>query len=113
MSKILQFINLIRGPYQPADGILTEEDTSAGIMVEVFTNGNCGNFAQALVLAFGGSVVYVEEARHIVAEIDGRLWDITGDVTEQYGHMYNTIPSPSKLEDMTGNYSFAERGPLV
>lgn len=116
MSKhdtIIQFIELIRGPEQMADGILTADDTSRGIITEVFTNGNCGNFAQALALAFSGNVIYVEEAHHMVCEIDNKLYDITGDVTDKYWHKYCVVPSSSKLEDMTGNYSFAERGPLI
>lgn len=116
MSKhetIIQFISLIRGPEIQPDGILEADDTSAGIITEVFTNGNCGAFAQALQLAFGGTIIYVEEAHHMVCEIDNRLYDITGDVTDKYKNLYCIVPSQTKLEDNTHNYSFAERGPLI
>jgi hypothetical protein len=111
-DKIIKFIDLIRGPYVEADDTLTEQDTSAGIITEVFTRGNCGNFAQALQLAFGGKVLYVEETYHLVCEIEGRLYDITGDVTDKYWHMYVITPSTTQLEDNTNNYSFEARGPL-
>lgn len=104
--NILTFINLIRGnlPFEGAE----IGDTSIEIVTEVFTQGNCGNFAQALQIAFGGQVVFSDH--HLLCLIDGRLYDINGDVTHKYPNFRH--PRIIELEDMTNNYSFDNRGPL-
>lgn len=104
--NILSFINLIRGN-MPFEGAELGE-TSIEIVTEVFTQGNCGNFAQALQIAFGGQVVFAEH--HLLCLIEGRLYDINGDVTHKFPtYRYARI---SELEDMTNNYSFDNRGCL-
>lgn len=51
----------------------------------VFTCGCCYWFALILHCRFPESVImYDQAANHFVTLIDGRLYDITGDVTEQY-----------------------------
>lgn len=110
-NHILYFIRLIRGQEIPQDLLdqgLVEDDSSAPIIQEVFTKGNCGNFAEALRVAFGGEVMEVEGARHVVCKIGDRLYDITGDVTTQYPHY-----QPAAASEYMDNYSFAERGPIV
>lgn len=51
----------------------------------VFTNGCCYWFAEILHQRFPSSrICYNTDYGHFVTEIDGRLYDITGDVTEKY-----------------------------
>lgn len=52
---------------------------------EVFTCGCCYWFARILCERFqGAKLMYDQLENHFVAKINGRLYDITGDVTEQY-----------------------------
>lgn len=53
---------------------------------EVFTKGCCFWFADILCKRFAENsrLMYDQVANHFVAEIDGRLYDITGDVTDTY-----------------------------
>ena len=105
--NIITFINLIRGtlPYEGAE----YAESAVGITTEIFTQGNCGNFAQALKIAFGGEVVFSDN--HLLCLINGRLYDITGDVTEDYPDYRH--PKLMELEDMTNNYSFMDRGSIL
>lgn len=51
----------------------------------VFTCGCCYWFAAILCQRFPESrLMYDQVENHFVTEIGGRLYDITGDVTEQY-----------------------------
>lgn len=111
MSNILKFIELIRGTTVDHIPGLDPNDTSYFIVGEIFTQGNCGNFAQALQLAFGGEVVYIGLYHHYCLLLDGKLYDINGDVSAMY--LSWSTPNPTHLEDCTGNYSFAERGPIM
>lgn len=111
MNKILAFIELIKGAPALTGVHFTEDDTSRGIITEIYTQGNCGNFAQALALAFDGEVLVVDGFIHAVCRINGRLYDISGDVTDKFPNV--SEPSLSRLEDLTNNYSFAERGPMI
>jgi hypothetical protein len=55
------------------------------MMIDVFTNGHCYTFARWLSdRLFRGEVVYLPYYHHYVVRWSGRLYDITGDVTEQY-----------------------------
>lgn len=53
---------------------------------EVFTCGCCYWFAFILCRRFEGKsrLMYDQIENHFMAEIDGRLYDITGDVTGKY-----------------------------
>lgn len=51
---------------------------------EVFTKGCCFWFAAMLVFRFSGRLMYDPVEGHFVTEIEGRLYDITGDVTGKY-----------------------------
>lgn len=51
---------------------------------ETFTNGCCFWFAAMLVFRFKGRLMYDPVDGHFATEIDGRLYDITGDVTDKY-----------------------------
>lgn len=51
----------------------------------VFTCGCCYWFALILHCRFPEStIMYDQVANHFVTQIKGRLYDVTGDVTEQY-----------------------------
>lgn len=111
MDKVVVFINLLRGPTVDHLEGLERDDTSHHIMGEIFTQGNCGAFALALQVAFGGEVVAVDGGRHFVLLLDNKLYDINGDVSTKYSEW--DTPVPCYLEDCTSNYSFAERGPIL
>lgn len=52
--------------------------------IEVFTNGMCYWFAVILLERFGGEILYTQVPGHFVCKVDDILYDVTGDVTEQY-----------------------------
>lgn len=54
--------------------------------IEVFTNGMCYWFAVILLERFGGDILYDMEIGHFVCDVGGRLYDVTGDVTERIGN---------------------------
>lgn len=85
--------------------------------------GNCGNLAVMSSLAFSGKPVEVYRQVgdhmspvHFVCEIDGRLYDITGDVTDKYKadrlehRPLNYVIRESSMYD---NYAFDIRGPCI
>ena len=51
---------------------------------EVFTRGCCYWFAVIMAMRFNSPVMYSPVDNHFTARIHGRLYDITGDVTEKY-----------------------------
>lgn len=53
-----------------------------------FTDGCCWWFAHILCERFCGEMVYDEIDGHFAAEISGRVYDITGDVTETFRKTY-------------------------
>lgn len=55
------------------------------MMIDIFTNGHCYTFARWLSeRLFRGEIVYLPRYHHYVVRWSGRLYDITGDVTEHY-----------------------------
>jgi hypothetical protein len=96
---------------------LDEDDSSHPIITEVYMNGNCGNLALAITAAFAHvKILYSREINHVVAQMDGRLFDIRGDVTELMKDVPDFIVvKPYKLVnmDVVNNYSFGCRGPMV
>ena len=68
--------------------------------IEVFTNGMCYWFAKILELRFGGEILYATSYGHFVCRIDGRLYDVTGDVSNQYVEgliSWNDMPEYDEL----------------
>lgn len=54
-------------------------------LTEVFTRGCCYWFAHILYYRFNDAeLMFDEVASHFVVKIEDRLYDITGDVTDQY-----------------------------
>ena len=51
---------------------------------DVFLNGCCYWFAFILQERFGGNMMYEPVENHFVQEIGRRLYDVSGDVTEEY-----------------------------
>ena len=51
---------------------------------EVFTRGCCYWFAVIMAMRFNSPVMYSPVDNHFTVSIHGRLYDITGDVTEKY-----------------------------
>lgn len=52
---------------------------------DTFLYGMCYWFAYILWGRFGGTMMYEQVDNHFVQEIGGRLYDVSGDVTELYG----------------------------
>ena len=64
---------------------------------DVFQKGCCYWFSMILHMRFPDSrIMYDQAFNHFVTEIDGRLYDITGDVTEKY----NVIPWDEYSDDL-------------
>lgn len=54
-------------------------------LTDTFTKGCCYWFAKILCERFAGAkMMYDPVVNHYLAEINGRLYDITGDVTGEY-----------------------------
>lgn len=53
-------------------------------VIEAFTSGCCYWFAKVLELRFNGEIVYDQVNNHFAAQIDHRVYDITGDVTKKF-----------------------------
>lgn len=107
-ETIIQVITLLRGT------ILCDEfqlDTASHITTEIYTQGNCGNFAKALSIAFNGEVVLVNERCHVVMRLNNQLYDITGNVTHKY--TVDKVMGDDQLIDYIDNYSFDLRGPIT
>jgi len=137
-NKILEFINAIKGPsteeaygeyYNDIDFECEEEriyGTASAIIEEIFSRGNCGRFAYILKLHFPeAKIIELYESEksfkeclfiHNVVEINGRLYDIFGDVTDVYKDYYKHEITLAKLlengNQSMDNYSFYSRGPI-
>lgn len=56
-----------------------------------FTDGCCWWFAHILCERFRGEMVYDEVDGHFGCEINGRVYDITGDVTDTFRKTYWSV----------------------
>lgn len=54
-----------------------------GEVVDVFTGGCCYWFARILCERFDGVMMYDPVANHFAAGIAGKLYDITGELTDE------------------------------
>ena len=75
-KQVLQFISVFtaRGQYDQ--------------VIEAFTTGCCYWFAFILANRFDNAEIYYDQVEnHFTAKIMGRLYDITGECTEQYPNM--------------------------
>jgi hypothetical protein len=114
LDEVKLFLDALRGEDVTIYG-LDPNDCARPIITEVFTRGNCGNLAIMLSVAFGARPVLLADVCHVVSDIDGRLFDINGDVTDKYHTSAKRHLSLSDLmkEDVVNNYSFLERGPII
>ena len=74
--------------------------------VDVFYNGNCGNLYQLLAKRFSQHhaviphlIIYREVPQHIVSEIEGKLYDITGETSLEKYIQYVKEHNYGKFED--------------
>lgn len=72
MTDIDKFINHFHS--------IVEDDN----ITDVFTCGCCYWFAFILCERFNATIMYDPVMNHFAARIDGRLYDITGDVTDKF-----------------------------
>ncbi len=73
------------GPLEWIDRFKYKGSKHEPTMIEVFTNGLCYVFAEWLSKRlYHSKIVYLKNERHYVVKYKKRLYDITGDVTEQF-----------------------------
>ena len=72
MAEITEFISRFRSL------------SPSGEIIDVFTCGCCYWFAFILCERFQGTMMYDPVANHFAAGIQGRNYDITGDITDLY-----------------------------
>ena len=72
--EIIRFIETIR-------------ETDEKAMVEYYTNGGCYRFF--LILGFLGKATPWYDGNHVITELNGRYYDITGEVekTDRHTHI--------------------------
>lgn len=108
---------------------LCNHDSAHDIIVEIFTTGNCGNFAVAMSIAFPEAKIFgvrpIDDFEkrmsddyygHTLVEIDGWLYDITGNVTDKFRKIKELTAAEIIKGDADmhyGNYSFDGRGPMI
>ncbi len=86
------------GPARTAHGTETDQDAVIRFIDrfrparDVFLNGMCYWFSYILQGRFGGKTLYEQVDGHFLQEIDGRLYDASGDVTEKYRSSRFLIP---------------------
>ena len=71
-NNVLDFIKLIR--------------ESHSVIPEIYKSGSCYNFYLILKYVFPQSKPYFDE-NHIITEINGKFYDITGEVTKSNKHI--------------------------
>jgi len=55
---------------------------------QVYTEGSCYHFHLILKEVFPEAVPYYD-ADHVLTEIEGKFYDITGEVSQGYAHLMN------------------------
>lgn len=124
-DEVINFIELVKGKsvYDNFEGEIIDLDfkdlelnSSREIIKEIFTNGACGRFSMILKKVFPqGKSYLLSEVTHVVTEINGKLYDINGDVTEKYKDFeMEEITDEEMIEEILDeNYSFLNRGPII
>jgi len=59
---------------------------------QVYTEGSCYHFHLILRVIFPDAEPYYD-ADHVLTCIDGKFYDITGEVQPGYAHLMNELPS--------------------
>lgn len=130
-GHILQLIKLIRG--SSAEELLGKfyKDTdrnhcSSVIIKEIFTNGNCGQLVKILKHVYPETKAVIIEGLtdpetsqfysmfHIVADIDGKLYDIDGEFmnSDLRNYKYEYMSEEDFNKEQMEYYSFEKRGPM-
>ena len=117
-ERVNLFLTALRSDDVSKEEGLDPNDSAFHIITEIFSTGNCGNLAVMLNLAFGGYPFVLPDKSHVITLIDGRFYDIHGDVTDEYkGHPKTAITRDQIIKCdphmMYGNYSFDLRSPIV
>lgn len=72
-------------PQPKKDILFTIEDFKSfdehHVMESTFLNGYCYDFAYMLQRTYGGDIVFIKKDCHFVLRIDGKYYDITGEVS--------------------------------
>jgi hypothetical protein len=100
-EKVMEFINLVKGHKNHGTGYDAHE-----IIERVYKNGNCYMFAKTLQFIFPQAEIYSVDCSwfsHVVAKIDGKLYDITGEVSDEYS--YSPISKEEEEDARTWCYS--------
>jgi hypothetical protein len=115
LAEVQLFLSALRSQDASWCPGLDPDDCAKNIITEIFSKGNCGNLAIMLALAFDAQPVCLTNNCHILSRINGRLFDITGDVTDMYcGYAAKDLSLVELMEsDMVNNYSYAQRGPIL
>lgn len=134
-KELCNFIKLINGTFGFDDVTFvdTEEEecvssnkiwvdnTAVRIMKKVFTNGNCGNFAIALLVFnnYKGELYEVideeyETPFHVIYKsIHNQYYDINGNVTDMYANKeLHKIEITDVISNWVGNYCHDIGGPI-
>lgn len=76
-SKILEFINRLTGRKYPSRRIYHP----ARYIEDIFSQGNCGNFALALKSLFpSGKLFLTSDNCHVIFKYKNRFYDIRGEI---------------------------------
>jgi hypothetical protein len=112
-SRILKAIKLLRGRFVPSDDEEVNH-TPYWTLGEIYTQGNCANFAHALQLLIGGTVLYSDEIAHYWLLYDGNHYDINGISKGLKALHENKLTKRVSLRSsLIDNYSPACRGPMI
>lgn len=112
-DRVMMFLAALRGDLEALpECSITAAETSQEIIHEIFNRGNCGNLAVMMSLAFAGDPIEIKGHSHIVCRVNGRLYDITGDVTAKHAFddkIIRTVQWVIHRSQMYSNYSFEDR----
>ena len=106
--SIDEFIDLIRGG---------DEDSTVEIVTEIFMQGNCINLALILKHAYPhDDLVTTDNNLNIALQLNGRIYDIRGDITnivKTNGVTFKPISAyAARGHFVVNNYAFDCRGPV-
>ena len=121
------FIRVLKGvPAKQRDESRGDDESSHDIVTEIFSKGNCGNFAIMFHMLFPESELWYacdvmspeQLVTHVICKLDGRWYDISGDISGERTLEAVERAIPEELmnwesrHNIFDNYSFKARGPL-
>jgi hypothetical protein len=110
-DKVEAFIKMLVG----TDSLMIfgEDHSARHRLQRIFMNGNCGNFALALCIAFDGTPYICEEPNHVFAKIGSRYYDVTGEVEVSDLDLTKSSFAEVIERDFCDNYSAVDDGPII